>query len=78
MRRDQEDRLRQGLRTVFKPMKERYGRTDESHCGGFYMFGPVKEALRGRFSSVEELVGAMQNWLKTQPKFFFLTELKNL
>jgi hypothetical protein len=30
MRRDQEGRQRQGMRTVFKPLKERYGKTDES------------------------------------------------
>jgi hypothetical protein len=43
------------------------------------MFDPMKEALRGRrFSSNEEVIGAVQNWLKTQPKIFFLTELKNL
>jgi hypothetical protein len=44
----------------------------------FHVFGPMKEALRGRrFSSDEEVTGAVQNWLKTQPKnFFFLTELK--
>jgi hypothetical protein len=43
------------------------------------MFGRMKEALRGRrFSSDQEAIGAMQYWLKTQPKvfFFFLTELK--
>jgi hypothetical protein len=41
------------------------------------MFGPVKEALRGRrFSSDEEVIGVVQNWLKTQPETFFLTELK--
>jgi hypothetical protein len=41
------------------------------------MFGPMKEALRGRrFSSDEEVIGAVQNWLKTQPKNFFLTEFK--
>jgi hypothetical protein len=41
------------------------------------MFGPMKEALRGRrFSSDEEIIGAVQNWLKTQPKKTFLTELK--
>jgi hypothetical protein len=41
------------------------------------MFGPMKEALRGRrFSSDEEVIGAMQNWLKTQTKnVFFLKEL---
>jgi hypothetical protein len=31
----------------------------------------MKEALRGRgFSSDEEVIGAVQNWLKTQPKIF--------
>jgi hypothetical protein len=43
------------------------------------MFGPMKETLRGRrFSSHEEIIGAVQNWLKTQPKKKFLTELKKL
>jgi hypothetical protein len=32
----------------------------------------MKEALRGRsFSSDEETIGAVQNWLKTQPKNLF-------
>jgi hypothetical protein len=36
------------------------------------MFGPMKETLRGRrFSSDEEVIGGVQNWLKTQPKSFF-------
>jgi hypothetical protein len=36
------------------------------------MFGPMKEALRGRrFSSNEEVIGIMQNWLKTQTKKLF-------
>jgi hypothetical protein len=43
------------------------------------MFGPLKEAVRGgRFSSDEEVIGAVQNWLKKQPKNFFLTKLKNM
>jgi hypothetical protein len=43
------------------------------------MFGPMKEALRGRFSCAEEVIGAVQNWLKTEPrKLFFLTDLENL
>jgi hypothetical protein len=58
MRRDQEGRQRQGLRTVFKPFKEWYGKTDESQwttfCGGFHMFGPMKEALKGRRLSLGE------------------------
>jgi hypothetical protein len=37
----------------------------------FQMFGPMKEALRGRrLSSDEEVTGVVQNWLKTQPKNF--------
>jgi len=43
------------------------------------MFGPMKEVLRGRrFSSDEEVIGAVQNWLRCNHKNFFLTELKNL
>jgi ABC-type branched-subunit amino acid transport system ATPase component len=37
-----------------------------------YMFGPMKETLRGRrFSSDEEVIDAVQNWLKMQTKNFF-------
>jgi hypothetical protein len=39
----------------------------------------MKEDLRGRrFSFDEEVIGAVQNWLKKQPKKLFLAELKNL
>jgi hypothetical protein len=39
----------------------------------------MNEVLRGRrFSSDEKVTGAVQNWLKAQPKTFSLTELKNL
>jgi hypothetical protein len=35
----------------------------------------MKGDIRGRrFSSDEEVIGAVQNWLKTQPENFFLTE----
>jgi hypothetical protein len=65
MRTDQEGCQRQGLRTVFKPLKERYGKTDESQwttfCGGFYMFGPMKEALKGGRVSSEDDIGGVQN-----------------
>jgi hypothetical protein len=43
------------------------------------MFGPMKEALRGRrFSSDEEVIGTVQNWLKTRPKknIFFSDGIK--
>jgi hypothetical protein len=61
MRRDQEGRQYQGLRTdAGEP------------AGGFHMFDPVKAALRGRrFSSDEEVIGAVQNWLKTNQKTHF-------
>jgi hypothetical protein len=32
------------------------------------MFDPMKEGLRRRRFSSDEVIGAMQNWLKTQPK----------
>jgi hypothetical protein len=35
---------------------------------------PNEEALRGRSSSDEEVVGAVQNWLKMQPKNFFFSD----
>jgi hypothetical protein len=36
------------------------------------MFGQMKGTLRGkRFLSDEEVTGAIQNWLKTQPQNFF-------
>jgi hypothetical protein len=42
------------------------------------MFGPMKEAIRERrFSCSEEVIGALQNWLKDatkKKKNFLLTE----
>jgi hypothetical protein len=40
------------------------------------MFGPMKEALRGRIFSSDEVIGAVQNWLKTQPKNFLSDGIK--
>jgi hypothetical protein len=74
MRRYQEGRQRQGLRTIFKPLKERYGKADESQWMILRRspLAPVKEVLRGRrFSSDEEVTGMVQNWLKTQQKKLF-------
>jgi hypothetical protein len=34
------------------------------------MFGPVKESLRGRRFSSDEVIGAVKNWLETEPKTF--------
>jgi hypothetical protein len=36
------------------------------------VFEPMKETLRGgRFSSDEDVIDAVRNWLKMQPKNFF-------
>jgi hypothetical protein len=41
------------------------------------MFGPMREAVTGRvFSSDEEVSGAVQNCLKTQPKNIFPDGIK--
>jgi hypothetical protein len=41
------------------------------------MFGPMKEALRGRrFSSNEEVIGAVQNWLRKKEKKLFSDGMK--
>jgi len=38
-----------------------------------HLFGPLKEALRGRrFTSDEEVKDAVHEWLAAQPKTFFL------
>jgi hypothetical protein len=34
------------------------------------MFGLMKEALRGRRFSSDEVIGAVPVWLKSQPKIF--------
>jgi hypothetical protein len=44
----------------------------------FHIFGPMKEAVRGiRISCDEEVIGAMQIWVRDN-KNFFMTELKKL
>jgi hypothetical protein len=43
------------------------------------MFGPMIEAVRGRkFSSYEEVIGAVQNWLKTQQKELYSDGIKTI
>jgi hypothetical protein len=38
----------------------------------------MKEALRRRSFSSDEVIGKVQNWLRTKSKTFFLTELKKI
>jgi hypothetical protein len=73
MRRDQEGSQRQEFRILFKLLNVTGKQVNHSgrHCGGFHMVGPMKDALRRRrFSSDVEVIGAVQNWLKTRPKNF--------
>jgi hypothetical protein len=67
IRRDQEGCQRQGLRTVFKLLKERCGKTDESQWTTLrrlpYVWPNERSSKRKKFSSDEEVIGAAQNWL---------------
>jgi hypothetical protein len=58
MRIDQEGRQRQrqnSIQAIERTVRENTNHSGR-HCGGFHMFGPMKEAVRGiRFSS-DELV----------------------
>ena len=39
----------------------------------FHLFGPMKEHLRGqKFADDDEVMAAMQSWLKATPNSFFL------
>jgi hypothetical protein len=66
-------RTENNIQAVERMVREKQTNRSGRHCGVFHIFGPMKEALTGRrFSSDEEVIGAVQNWLKTQPiKTFF-------
>jgi hypothetical protein len=75
MRRDQEGCQHQGLRTDdgAPAIQSRF------RPGRFPCIWLSEKFLRGRrFSSDEEVICAMQNWLKMQPEPFFLTGFKSL
>jgi len=45
----------------------------------FHLFGPMKEHLRGqKFADDDEVMEAVQIWLKAMPKCFFLEGIRNL
>jgi histone-lysine N-methyltransferase SETMAR len=45
----------------------------------FHLFGPMKEHLRGqKFADDNEVMEAVQSWLKTTPKIFFLEGIRKL
>jgi len=45
----------------------------------YHIFGPLKEALRGRrFASDEEVKEAVHTWLREQPKSFFSAGIQKL
>jgi len=45
----------------------------------FHLFGPLREALRGkRFSCDDDVTAAVHQWLRAQPKTFFADGIKKL
>ena len=45
----------------------------------YHLFGPLKEALRGRrFTSDQEAKEAVPAWLTAQPKTFFSEDIRKL
>jgi hypothetical protein len=59
------------MRTLFWSMEDTIlvHFTQSMKSSDFHIFGPMKETLRRRrFSSDEEVSGAVQNWLKTEKK----------
>jgi len=45
----------------------------------FHLFGPIKEHLRGqKFADDDEVMEAVQSWLKATPKSFFLEGIRTL
>ena len=45
----------------------------------FHLFGPMKEHLRGqKFADDDEVMEAVQSWLKATPKSFFLEGIHKL
>ena len=45
----------------------------------FHLFGPMKEHLRGqKFADDDEVMDAVQSWLKATPKSFFLEGIRKL
>jgi len=45
----------------------------------FHLFGPIKEHLRGhKFADDDEVMEAVQSWLKATPKSFFLEGIHKL
>ena len=44
----------------------------------FHLFGPMKEHLRGQKFADDEVMEAVQSWLKATPKSFFLEGIRKL
>ena len=45
----------------------------------FHLFGPMKEHLRGqKFADDDEVMEAVQSWLKATPKSFLLEGIRKL
>jgi len=44
----------------------------------FHLFGPTKEHLRGQKFADDDIMEAVQSWLKAMPKSFFLEGIRKL
>ena len=44
----------------------------------FHLFGPMKEHLQGQKFADDEVMEAVQSWLKATPKSFFLEGIRKL
>ena len=44
----------------------------------FHLFGPINEHLRGQKFADDEVMEAVQSWLKAVPKSFFLEGIRKL
>jgi len=44
----------------------------------FHLFGPLKEHLQGQKFADDEVMEAVQSWLKAMPKSFFLEGIHEL
>jgi hypothetical protein len=78
MRRDEggssTSRTENSIQAVERMVRENRRNTVNDIAEASVCLAQGRKLLRGRiFSSDKEVIGTVQNWLKTQPKNFFLT-----
>jgi len=66
---------------IYRRMKVQYGDTclSQGRLSDSPLFGPMKVHLRGhKFAHDDEVMEAVQSWLKATPKNFFLQGIRKL